>query len=103
MRVPLCFLVAAFVSFGQKYEIQQPKGTWQKPGEIEKPKGPWQKPGAKPGGIQVPKGSQAIRAQEDKCEHRFIVGADALFEFDKATLSADAKATLSALGPMIQK
>lgn len=97
--MPICLLFAGLLSFGQKYEVQQPKGKWQKPGEIQQPKGPWQKPGE----IQVPKGIQAIRAQDDKCEHRLIVGADALFEFDKAILSSDAKATLSTLGPMIQK
>lgn len=78
-------------------EIQQPKGTWQKPGEIQQPKGTWQKPGD----IQVPKGIQAIHAQELACEQRLTTVADALFEFDKATLGADAEQTLAALGPQI--
>ena len=78
-------------------EIQQPKGQWQKPGEIQQPKGPWQKPGE----IQVPKGIQAIHAQESACEQRLTTVADALFEFDKATLAADAEQTLAALGPQI--
>ncbi|HXO43443.1 MAG TPA: OmpA family protein [Thermoanaerobaculia bacterium] len=78
-------------------EIQQPKGTWQKPGEIQQPKGPWQKPGE----IQVPKGIQAIQAHESGCEQRLTTVADALFEFDKATLGADAEQTLAVLGPQI--
>jgi outer membrane protein OmpA-like peptidoglycan-associated protein len=78
-------------------EIQQPTGTWQKPGEIQQPKGPWQKPGE----IQVPKGIQAIQAHESGCEQRLTTVADALFEFDKATLGADAEQTLAVLGPQI--
>jgi outer membrane protein OmpA-like peptidoglycan-associated protein len=77
--------------------IQQPAGTWQKPGEIQQPKGPWQKPGE----IQVPKGIQAIQAHDSACEQRLTTVADALFEFDKATLGADAAQTLAALGPQI--
>ena len=80
-------------------EIQQPKGTWQTPGEIQQPKGTWQTPGA----IQVPKGIQAIRAEEEKCGKRFLVGADALFAFDQATLSPDAEETLKALVPLLEK
>jgi outer membrane protein OmpA-like peptidoglycan-associated protein len=97
MRV-LLVLIASLAA-AQDYPIQQPKGTWQKPGEIQQPKGAWQKPGA----IQVPKGIQAIRTQDDQCQRRLIVGADALFEFNKATLTADAMETLNALGPMIRK
>ena len=78
-------------------EIQQPKGTWQKPGEIQQPKGPWQKPGE----IQVPKGIQAIHVQDENCRHRLTIGSDALFEFDKATLTSDAEVTLKALGPLL--
>ncbi len=81
----------------QPGEIQQPSGNWQKPGEIQQPKGPWQKPGE----IQVPRGIQAIHAQESACEQRLTTVADALFEFDKATLGADAEQTLSVLGPQI--
>lgn len=77
--------------------IQQPTGTWQKPGEIQQPKGPWQQPGE----IQVPKGIQAIQAKQSACEQRLATVADALFEFDKATLGADAEQTLAALGPQI--
>jgi outer membrane protein OmpA-like peptidoglycan-associated protein len=81
----------------QPAPIQQPAGTWQKPGEIQQPKGQWQQPGE----IQVPKGIQAIRAHESACEQRLTTVADALFEFDKATLGADAEQTLAALGPQI--
>ena len=87
--------------------IQKPKppeewqtpGKIQTPGEIQTPKGKWQAPGE----IQVPKGIQAIRTQNAKCQQRLTVGADALFEFDKATLTADAEETLKVLGPMIAK
>src|SRR5271165_1031362 len=88
-----------------KGEIQKPTGSWQKPGEIrkpgeiQKPTGPWQKPGD----IQVPKGIQAISTTRQKCQQRMTVGADALFEFDKSSLSGDSEETLGALAPMIQK
>jgi hypothetical protein len=62
MRAPLVLTLSAAFVFAQKYEIQQPKGKWQKPGEIQQPKGPWQKPGE----IQVPKSIQAIRSQDDQ-------------------------------------
>jgi outer membrane protein OmpA-like peptidoglycan-associated protein len=80
-------------------DIQAPKGTWQTPGDIKAPTGPWQKPGE----IQVPKGIQAIHAQASACEQRLATVADALFEFDKATLNPDAEQTLSVLGPEISK
>lgn len=66
-------------------------GPIQQPGEIEVPKGPW----------QVPKGIQAIKAEERKCVRRISVVADALFDFDKATLRGDAEETLAAAGPQI--
>lgn len=68
---------------------------------IQKPKPPeeWQTPGK----IQTPKGIQAIRTQSAKCQQRLTVGADALFEFDKVTVTADAEETLKALGPLITK
>jgi hypothetical protein len=69
-----------------RYEIQKPRSTWQTPGEIQQPKGPWQTPGT----FQVPKGIQAIHSEAGKCTQRFLVGSDALFEFDKSTLTADA-------------
>jgi hypothetical protein len=37
-------LLALALPAAAQHEIQQPKGTWQKPGEIQQPKGPWQKP-----------------------------------------------------------
>jgi len=77
--------------------IQQPKGQWQKPGEIQKPKGTWQKPGE----IEVPRGIQAIRTQDSQCEKRLVVGADTLFQFNRADLAPDAEETLTALGPLI--
>jgi outer membrane protein OmpA-like peptidoglycan-associated protein len=99
MQVPIMFVITAALVLAQEHEAQQPKETWQKPGSIQQPKGPWQKPGE----IQVPKGIQAIRSQVDQCQRRFIVGSDALFEFDKSTLTTEAKETLNVLGPMIQK
>jgi outer membrane protein OmpA-like peptidoglycan-associated protein len=74
-------------------------GEIQKPGAIQTPKGTWQKPGE----IQIPKGIQAIHAQDEKCGKRFLVGADALFEFDKATLTPDAEETLKVLTPLLAK
>ncbi|MFY9822360.1 MAG: OmpA family protein [Thermoanaerobaculia bacterium] len=82
-----------------QYEVQKPKSTWQTPGEIQQPKGTWQTPGA----IQVPKGIQAIHSEAEKCAQRFLVGADALFEFDQSTLTADAEETLKALVPLLAK
>lgn len=83
----------------QSYQIQQPSGHWQTPGPIQVPKGPWQKPGK----IQVPKGIQAIKTRKSDCTQWLTVGSDALFAFNKATLSPDAEKTLSALGPLITK
>lgn len=82
-----------------QHEIQKPKDNWQTPGEIQQPKGTWQQPGE----IQVPKGIQAIRTEDAKCTRRFVVGADALFEFDKDTLTPDAEETLKALVPLLAK
>ena len=78
---------------------QKPKDNWQQPKELQKPRDTWQTPGA----IQVPKGIQAIRTEEAKCTKRFSVGADALFEFDKADLTPDAAETLNALLPLLAK
>jgi outer membrane protein OmpA-like peptidoglycan-associated protein len=44
---------------------------------------------------------QAIKSQEAKCEQRMTVVADALFEFDKATLTKDAEQTSDVLGPLV--
>ncbi len=78
-------LVLALPAVAQR-EIQKPRDNWQQPGEI-----------------QVPKGIQAIRAQEERCSKRFLMVSDALFEFDKATLSPDAEETLRALVPLLAK
>jgi outer membrane protein OmpA-like peptidoglycan-associated protein len=93
----LALLVLALPAAAQ--QIQKPKDKWQQPGEIQKPRDTWQQPGE----IQVPKGIQAIRTEEAKCTRRFLVGADALFEFDKATLTPDAEETLKALMPLLTK
>jgi outer membrane protein OmpA-like peptidoglycan-associated protein len=90
---------AAYAGESGSFEVQQPKGTWQQPGEIQVPTGPWQKPGD----IQVPKGIQAVRTTKDKCEERLSVVADALFDFDKSNLRPDAEETLQAAGPEIAK
>jgi outer membrane protein OmpA-like peptidoglycan-associated protein len=75
-------------------EIQHPRGQWQKPGDIQQPKGTWQQPGEfqKPGEIQSVK---------EHCHLRLRVGSDALFEFDKATLTAAAEKSLSGLPALI--
>jgi len=77
-------------------EIQQPKGQWQKPGEIQQPKGTWQQPGEfqKPGEIQSVK---------EPCRLRLRVGSDALFDFDKASLTPAAEKSLSELPPLIAR
>lgn len=92
-------LIALALPAVAQQEIQKPKGTWQTPGEIQKPRDTWQTPGE----IQVPKGLQAIRTEDAKCTKRFLVGSDALFEFDKATLTSDAEETLQALVPLLAK
>jgi outer membrane protein OmpA-like peptidoglycan-associated protein len=92
-------LLALAMPAAAQREIQKPKDKWQQPGEIQKPRDTWQQPGE----IQVPKGIQAIRTEEAKCTKRFLVGADALFEFDKATLTPDAEETLTALLPLLAK
>jgi outer membrane protein OmpA-like peptidoglycan-associated protein len=92
-------LLALAVPAAAQREIQKPKDKWQTPGEIQKPRDTWQQPGE----IQVPKGIQAIRTQEEKCTKRFLVGADALFEFDKATLTPEAEETLKALALLLIK
>ncbi len=92
-------LLALVSPAAAQHEIQKPKDNWQKPGEIQKPRDTWQQPGE----IQVPKGIQAIRTEETRCTRRFSVGADALFEFDKASLTSGAEETLNALVPLLSK
>ena len=65
---------------------------FQKPGEIQKA-----------GEIQVPHGIQAVRVETEHCERRLSVGADALFAFDKWTLTPDAEETLVVVLPEIGK
>jgi oxalate decarboxylase/phosphoglucose isomerase-like protein (cupin superfamily) len=91
--------LAAYAGESGSFEIQQPKGTWQQPGEIQVPTGPWQEPGD----IQVPKGIQALHTTKEQCEERLSVVADALFDFDSANLRSDAEDTLVAAGPEIEK
>jgi outer membrane protein OmpA-like peptidoglycan-associated protein len=91
--------LAARAGESGQFEIQQPKGTWQQPGEIQVPTGPW----PKPGDIQVPKGIQAVHETKDKCGERLSVVADALFDFDKSNLRTGAEETLQAAGPEIAK
>jgi outer membrane protein OmpA-like peptidoglycan-associated protein len=89
----------AHAQTGGAYQIQQPKGTWQTPGQIQQPTGPWQTPGE----IQVPKGIQAVHAEDQPCARRLSVLGDALFDFDKSVLRGDAEETLTAVGPEIAK
>ncbi len=77
----------------KKYEIRQPKGTWQTPGEIQKPTGPW----------LVPKNISGVRAQEASCDARLVLNADTLFAFDKADLTPPAETTLQAIGAMVKE
>ncbi len=83
-------------------EIAAPSGRWQVPGEIQQPKGSWQVPGKiqTPGQIQKPGEIQQV---VEKCRTRLVVGADALFEFDRAELTAAAEASLAALEPAIRE
>jgi len=69
-------------------------GTWQTPGAIQQPTGPWQTPGQ----IQKP---GAIQTVQHGCERRLVVAGDALFDFNKSTLTAQAAQSLAALGPKI--
>jgi len=92
-------LLALSLPVAAQHEIQKPRDQWQTPKEIQKPADTWQKPGA----IQVPRGIQAIHAEAEKCAQRFQVVSDALFEFDKATLTPNAEETLNALVPLLAK
>jgi outer membrane protein OmpA-like peptidoglycan-associated protein len=87
---------AAATAVAEQAAGTKPAGNWQVPGEIQQPKGKWQVPGEiqKPGEIQT---------VSETCRTRLVVGADALFEFDKAELSPAAEASLAALGPRIQE
>ncbi len=73
-------------------------GEFQKAGEIQK-SGQIQAAGE----IKIPRGLKAISSKKEECSHRFIVGSDTLFEFDKSTLNSFALETLNVLKPMIEK
>jgi outer membrane protein OmpA-like peptidoglycan-associated protein len=115
MRMTLAsfaLIAATLPASAQTFEIQQPKGNWQVPGEIQQPRGTWQVPGEirqpegpwqKPGVIEVPKGIQAVRTTVARCEYRLNVVADALFDFDKFNLRPEAEETLTAAGPELAK
>jgi outer membrane protein OmpA-like peptidoglycan-associated protein len=92
-------MIGIVAAHAQELEVQEPKGTWQQPKEFQAPKGPWQAPRE----IQVPKGIEAVRTVTEGCEERLSVVADALFDFDKSELRADAAETLEAAGPEIAK
>lgn len=74
-----------------EYELKQPSGNWQVPGEIKQPKGTWQTPG----GIQEP--GQIQKVEDEPCRKRLRVAADALFAFDRAELGPGAEEALAAL------
>jgi len=94
---PLLLAVAALLlAAAARAEETKPKGSWQTPGEIQQPKGTWQVPGE----IQKPGEIQRV---EERCRHRLVVAADALFAFDQDTLSPQAEATLAVLGPQLAK
>ncbi len=76
--------------------VQAEGGSWQVPGEIKKPSDkPWQVPGEiqKPGEIQVP-GDIQKAGNPDGCQVTLTAYADALFEFDKSTLTDKAETPL---------
>src|SRR5687767_3386960 len=94
---PFLLAVAALLlAVAARAEETRPKGNWQTPGEIQQPKGAWQVPGE----IQKPGEVQRV---EERCRHRLVVAADALFAFDEAALSPQAEATLAVLGPQLAK
>lgn len=71
-------------------------GDWQVPNDIQKPSDkPWQVPGEvqKPGEIQVP-GDIQKAGNIDGCSVTLTAYADALFEFDKSTLTDKAETPL---------
>lgn len=89
-----------FADIDSKYPNLRKKtnvGDLQDPGKIQTP-GKFQHPA----NIQAPQGFKAIKTTSAPCSQRFLIGADTLFEFDKATLTPRAEETLSVLGPMIQ-
>lgn len=71
-------------------QIQTP-GAIQAPGEIQAPKA-----------IEAVRTATAVRTTTNACETHVGVLADALFDFDKANLRADAEETLEAAIPQIK-
>ena len=89
-----------FEDINSKYPNLRKKnnvGDLQDPGKMQTP-GKFQHPA----NIQAPQGFKAIKTTSAPCSQRFLIGADTLFEFDKATLTPRAEETLTVLGPMIQ-
>src|SRR5687767_6496214 len=88
MRHSIALLILAATALpaaaqDKSYEIHAPGRTF----EIQKPRDKWQVPGE----IQVPKGIQAVKSVTvSRCERRLSVVADALFDFDKHNLRAEA-------------
>jgi outer membrane protein OmpA-like peptidoglycan-associated protein len=95
MRIGMLTIIAVAIAAA----VASGRGPWQTPGPFQTPSGHWQSPGP----IQVPRGIQAVHYTTSGCTRRLTVGADALFAFDKYTLSSDANQTLTVLGPMIAK
>jgi outer membrane protein OmpA-like peptidoglycan-associated protein len=89
LALSLSILFAAFSASAQ--------GHWQTPGQIQQPKGPWQTPGA------IQKAGDIQSVQSDRCNQLLSVSVDALFEFNKASLTEGAQQILATLGTMIQK
>lgn len=52
--------------------------------------------------LAAPKPKEAVTEKKLPCSHRISVCSDTLFEFDKATLTPDAEAALSIVGPEIK-
>lgn len=89
-----------FEDINSKYPNLRKKtdvGDLQNPSKMQTP-GKFQHPA----NIQAPQGFKAIKTTSAPCSQRFSIGADTLFEFDKATLTPRAEETLTVLGPMIQ-
>lgn len=87
-----------FDSLKGDYKVQK-SGEVGKAGDVGKA-GNMQQPGA----IKAPQGWAAIKTDtKTPCQHRFIVNADTLFEFDKSTLNPNALDTLNLLIPEIHK
>ena len=86
-----------FDDINKKYPNLQKKqnvGDLQKPGKLQTP--------GQIMNANAPQGVKAIKVTSAQCSQRFLVGADTLFEFDKATLTPRAEETLTVLGPMIE-